>query len=158
MSYAIDGEQYILLPVGAAGAGRIIAPRYAEGIRGPSRLLAYKLGGELSLPDVYDWKPDMPEPPALTADSDTVARGKALFNEIGCALCHGIDAEVGYGNSAPDLRYLSPENHARWDEIVLNGERKKMGMLSFKEYLSEEDSQALQAFVIHQAHQARPVH
>ena len=154
VSYAIGGEQYILLPTGAGGAGRLIAPRYAEAIRGPSRLLAYKLGGEAKLPPASNWRPAMPEPPEQFADEITIERGRALFNEAGCALCHGIDAEVGYGNSVPDLRYASAETHGDWDEIVLSGSRKKMGMLSFADSLSADDARAIQAFVIQQAKKA----
>ncbi len=157
-SYAVDGEQYVILPVGAGGAGRFIAPRYGEAVRGPSRLLAYKLAGTASLPDPDTWAPPMPTPPPHTASEETVKRGGQLYNDVGCALCHGLDAEVGYGNAAPDLRYLTPEKHERWNDIVLSGERKKMGMLSFKDSLNEEDSAAIHSFVIHQAHLARPVH
>ncbi|MCY3752072.1 MAG: PQQ-dependent dehydrogenase, methanol/ethanol family [Gammaproteobacteria bacterium] len=154
VSYAIGGEQYILLPAGAGGAGRLIAPRYAEAVRGPSRLLAYKLGGKAELPPVSDWRPAIPEPPEQSADDETVKRGKALFNEVGCALCHGVDAVVGYGNSAPDLRYAAAETHEKWEEIVLSGSRKKMGMLSFEDSLSSDDARAIQAFVIQQAKKA----
>ena len=38
-----------------------------------------------------------------------------------------------------------------WDAIVLEGLRKEQGMPGFGDYLSPEDSHALQAYVIAQA-------
>lgn len=155
VSYAVDGEQYILLPAGAGGTARIIAPKYGDAARGPSRLLAYKLGGTVTLPPWTDDRPPIPEPPDITASLETIQRGKQLFNEIGCNLCHGIDAEVGFGNSAPDLRYLDREEHEQWDEIVLSGIRIMNGMPPFAAILTRDDSRAIHSFVISQTEKAR---
>lgn len=151
VSYAIDGEQYVLLPVGAGGSGRISTPRYANKVPGQSRLLAYKLGGRTTLPVEEFWTPDLKQPPEQTASAEIIARGKKLFDNAGCKSCHGVNAELGYGSSVADLRYSTTETHARWDDIVLGGERKLMGMPQFDAWLKEEDSRALQAFVIEQA-------
>ena len=152
VSYAIDGTQYILLPVGAGGSGRISTPRYANAVPGPSRLLAYRLGGSGQLPPAGKWAPEQPRPLPQTASPETIARGKKLFDNAGCKACHGVDAVLGYGSSPADLRYMSAGQHQEWNDIVLGGSRKIMGMPRFDAWLGEEDSQALQAFVIEQAH------
>lgn len=151
VSYAVDGIQYILLPVGAGGSGRLSAPRYANGAPGPSRLLAYKLGGNVHLPRTGKWEPPLLQPPEQTAAPGVVARGKKLFDNAGCKVCHGVNAELGYGSSPPDLRYSDRDVHAQWDEIVLGGSLKLAGMPQFDAWLTQEDSQALRAFVIEQA-------
>ena len=151
VTYAVDGEQYVLVPAGAGGTARISLPRYGDAVHGPSRLLAYKLHGSATLPEPGTWQPELPQPPEQTAASETIARGKKLFDNAGCKVCHGVDAEVGYGNSPPDLRYMTKEKHAQWDEVVMAGSRTALGMPSFSAWLGKDDSKALQAFVIDQA-------
>lgn len=153
VTYAIDGVQYVLLPVGAGGSGRISAPAYGNGVKGPSRLLAYKLNGSVTLP-LVNWEPELPEPPKQTSSAEVVAQGKNLFDSAGCKVCHGVLADIGWGSTIRDLRYLTKEGHAQWNDVVLGGSRKILGMPSFKEWLSEEESRALQAFVIEQANKA----
>jgi quinohemoprotein ethanol dehydrogenase len=53
----------------------------------------------------------------------------------------------------PDLRgsaYLWDQ--AGWDEVLLGGKLKDRGMASFADNVSEQESQALRAYVIQQAH------
>lgn len=155
VSYSIEGEQYILAAVGWGGASRFQAPQYGatQGARGPSRLFAFKLGGDAAMPTFY--KPDevQPKPPQQFASKETIERGAVLFEVMVCSLCHGQDARGAGGGSVPDLRYMTAETHEQWQDIVLGGIRKEMGMLSFSELLSVEDADAIRAFVIEQAHE-----
>jgi quinohemoprotein ethanol dehydrogenase len=52
------------------------------------------------------------------------------------------------GGVLPDLRRLTPEKHEIWDAIVLEGALRDIGMPAFGQILSQEDSEAVHAFVI----------
>ena len=59
---------------------------------------------------------------------------------------HGVD--VAGGGVLPDLRRLTKEKHQIWDAIVREGALRDIGMPAFGGILSEEDSDAVHAFVI----------
>ena len=156
IGYEIDDQQYVLLPVGWGGAARLGLPKYgvSKNSRGPSRLLAYKLGGKSELPHADTVAPELPKPPDQTASEEKILEGERLFHEAACAYCHGVGAETIPGGSVPDLRYLTRDKHVQWHAIVLGGSRRKMGMIPFHEMLSVEDSAAIQAYVIEKARKA----
>ena len=51
----------------------------------------------------------------------------------------------------PDLRHLSSDTHAQWAAIVLGGIRHQQGMVGFNDVLSNEESEAIHAYVIKRA-------
>ena len=55
------------------------------------------------------------------------------------------------GGSIPDLRYMNSAAYDRWFDIVRKGERSMLGMISFEQYMDEEDAEAIRAYVIAQA-------
>ena len=68
--------------------------------------------------------------------------------------CHGLNAVSGL--LIPDLRgsgYLWDEK--TWDAVVRGGQLKDRGMASFAENISAEQSQAVRAYVIQQAHRGK---
>ena len=66
-----------------------------------------------------------------------------------CHFCHG-DRAVS-GSKIPDLRYLSREKHTIFNQIVLQGVFQDLGMPGFSDYLSVEDAEAIQAYIIERA-------
>jgi mono/diheme cytochrome c family protein len=64
-----------------------------------------------------------------------------------CLVCHGYDA-IG-GGVIPDLRY-SPliGDAAGFKAVVLDGERKDLGMVSFAPVLKDADADAIRAYLI----------
>ena len=149
VSYAVDGEQYVLIPAGSVSMTRFMIPHYGD-IPGPTQLLAFKLNGEATLPEYTPYTPEVPLPPEQTASAEQVERGAALFDAVACGLCHGYGGSgVRPGGSMPSLQYLSAETHAQFKDIVLGGIRKPMGMQSFKGILTEENVEDIHAFVIH---------
>lgn len=54
----------------------------------------------------------------------------------------------------PDLRYMSPETHKQFEQIVLYGARADRGMAPFADVLSEQDAEAIRAYIIEEAHHA----
>ena len=159
VSYRVGGEQYVAVAVGHTGGLGNLIPTRSTGpdAWGPPRVLAYKLDAsvELQLPEPR--RVPVPRPPSRTASAAQVERGARLFQES-CETCHGARG-IGVGErrldgAIPDLRYMPPEVHAEWHGIVLGGNRRLLGMLSFAGSLNAEDSEALHAFVIEQAWKA----
>jgi quinohemoprotein ethanol dehydrogenase len=148
ITYLLDGEQYIAVNAGFGGG----AAQVERGIgiarnRAPARLLVFKLGGDLELPPLPE-APPVPNPPPLTADEATVRRGAELYADT-CAQCHGPRAIGGVS----DLRHMSPEAHAAFAEIVLEGTLEDAGMGAFADLLSAEDVAAVHAYIISRANE-----
>jgi quinohemoprotein ethanol dehydrogenase len=153
VTYRYRGKQYVLLAVGASGVSRAYIPEYGDpkSARGPSRLLAFALGGKQTLPSGLLAQPQLPIPPHQFASPDTIERGRRLYYQSDCFICHGVRLEVAEGGSFRDLRYIPAAVHDQWNRIVLDGQLQAAGMPSFKEALSAEDAQAIRAFVIAEA-------
>ena len=150
VTYRYEGKQYVLLAVGASGVSRAYIPEYGDpqSARGPSRLLAFALGGKETLPSGLLAQPQLPIPPRQFASSDTIERGRRLYYQSDCFICHGVRLEVAEGGSFRDLRYIPTAVHDQWNRIVLDGQLQAAGMPSFKGALSADDAQAIRAFVI----------
>ncbi|MCH2558995.1 MAG: c-type cytochrome [Alcanivorax sp.] len=82
--------------------------------------------------------------PALTADADTLDRGRDLYND-NCGICHGFSA-LG-GGVIPDLRYLDEQGHQAFPAIVA-GLYADKGMPSFAGDLSLEQVKAIHQYLI----------
>jgi len=64
VTYSVNGEQYVLVPVGWGSGSRLFAPAWTmatpQSKRGPSRLLAFRLGGSIPFPTPADIVPPVP--------------------------------------------------------------------------------------------------
>jgi quinohemoprotein ethanol dehydrogenase len=165
VSFAIGDDQYILIPVGLGSASRLFGAVSAmatpESKRGPSRLLAFKLGAATPFPYPTIVVPAVPKPPTQTASAATVSRGEAAFSKFLCDDCHSPQAD-GSGawvvdGAIPDLRYMPREVHEQFLAIVLAGSHRSNGMPGFGEgagwpmietKMSVEDANALHAYII----------
>jgi len=166
VSYAIGNEQYILVPVGLGSASRLFGPVSAmatpESKRGPSRLLAFKLGATIPFPYPTIVVPPVPKPPAQTAGAAIVHRGEEAFSKFMCDDCHSPQAD-GSGawvvdGAIPDLRYMPTQVHAEFLGIVLAGSHRANGMPGFgaagagfplvETKMSVEDANAIHAYII----------
>ena len=146
----VAGAQLILVPIGDGGGIGLSVPRYSSTVsaRGPSRLLAFRLGGTDSYrtelaPIVFA------QPPLPPQTADKVAKGKALYTAYACDYCHGPGAER-WTMSVPDLRRASAGTHSEFLGIVIGGARSGRGMPQFRD-MSVQDGEAIQAFVIDRA-------
>jgi quinohemoprotein ethanol dehydrogenase len=148
ITYMIDGEQYIAVNAGWHGAPSLGASRVPGGIQtAQSRLLVFKLGGTAKLPPMPP-PSALPRPPFLRASEAQVIEGRAVFAET-CRSCHGDEARGGL----KDLRYMSSETHAEFRDIVLGGIRSDKGMASFKDILTENQVDAIHAYLIARANE-----
>lgn len=149
----LDGEQYVLLPSGNANSAGIAMSESQltscdDCRQAPSRILAFKLGGDKTLPP-NPKLPPIAEPPLPRFDEKLAAKGESFYAANGCELCHGIQMVHG-GGTARDLHRTSEAFHKRFDEIVRGGMLNSIGMPRFS-YLSDDDLKALQAYIVNNA-------
>ncbi|MCZ6618957.1 MAG: PQQ-dependent dehydrogenase, methanol/ethanol family [Gammaproteobacteria bacterium] len=152
ISYQINGEQYVAVMAGWGGAPTLLfdLPGSTAGANG--RLLVYKLGGELKLPDTVEANV-IPTPPPRHGSEESIATGQVLYNTH-CGRCHGIGL-VGSG-LLPDLRDMGHDMSGNTPEvfkaIVLQGAYREMGMVSFADVMSEADADAVYDYIVDAAH------
>jgi quinohemoprotein ethanol dehydrogenase len=150
VSYTVDGEQYVAVVTGTTGfGGNYWAPTY-------SRLLVFKLDGKAVLPDPVAYTPPVLNPPAEFGDAGQLEVGEHQYTSH-CASCHGNNTPFGRLSSVfPDLRYAG----ALWaadafKAIVIDGALQPDGMVSFRKVLTLQDAEAIRAYIVHVANQAK---
>jgi PQQ-dependent dehydrogenase (methanol/ethanol family) len=164
VSFSVHGEQYILVPVGWGSASRLFGPASImatpESKRGPSRLLAFKLGGKAPFPTPSIKIPVVPKPPEQIFSKEMIEQGRTLYETHLCAGCHspGLDGSGAWtlNGAIPDLRYAPPVVHKQWYEIVLDGTHQDRGMPAFGvdqrfpnvKKLTRQEADAIHAYVI----------
>jgi quinohemoprotein ethanol dehydrogenase len=72
-----------------------------------------------------------------------------------CAYCHGDGFRTG--GPTPDLRWSTAQVHAIWQDIVRGGVLKSLGMVSFAEFVSEDDAEAIRQYVLSEANRVYPL-
>jgi quinohemoprotein ethanol dehydrogenase len=148
ITFMVGAEQYIAVNAGwGGGAAQVERGAGTQQNRASARLLVFKLGGTLQLPPLPAAAP-VPNPPPLRATEDVVRRGAELFGQT-CAQCHGQLAIGG----VKDLRHMTRETHAAFNDIVLQGLRAEKGMASFANLLQPADVEAIHAYVISRANE-----
>jgi quinohemoprotein ethanol dehydrogenase len=147
VAYRTGGEQYVAVTVGMGGSAGLNMTTFDYVNAG--YVIAWRLGGKAALPVPVKRPPGVVQVAPTEASAERIARGQALYGEH-CFRCHGIGTKSG--GLLPDLRFSSRETHARWNDIVLGGIRAGAGMGSFADVLTREDAEAVQAYVIAQAH------
>ena len=147
ISYAVDGEQYIAIAAGWAGAIPILGGGGTTPTHNaPTRILAFKLGGTAALP--VPASPTEITLPEIDASDDVLAEGSLQYDMV-CRTCHGFD--VISGGMMPDLRYMSAETHQQFYDIVLGGLRAPQGMASFADTVTREQAEAIYAYIVTEA-------
>ena len=154
ITYTVNGEQYVAVLAGWGGVFALAPGQVAlrpKPLMNVGRMLAFKIGGTAKLPPAPEIVQPELNPPASTAGKAAIARGDHLYQTY-CAGCHG-DAAVS-GGILPDLRYSGTLASDQWFTIVLRGSLETSGMVSFSKELSQEDAEAIRAFVIFRANQS----
>lgn len=153
VTYTVDGEQYVAVVAGwgAVSANAVGSILNADGTkRNVSRILAFKLGANGELPELPPLAA-LPLAPDDFGSESQIQAGRSSYMRY-CYICHGVDA-IG-GGVIPDLRHsamnTSPE---AFKTVVLDGSLLDNGMASFAEVLSEEDAEAIRAYVVRRAHE-----
>src|SRR6185312_3715850 len=130
--------------------------------RGPSRLLAFRLGATTPFPYPHVTIPEVPKPPVQTASAAVIKQGAEVFNKFSCNDCHSPEAD-GAGawilnGAIPDLRYMPADVHSQFLAIVLGGSHRENGMPGFAgegagfplehTKMTVEEANALHAYLI----------
>ena len=117
---------------------------------GPTRLLAFSLGGAAHLPPPSSHSEPIPKPPAPQPDPALAQQGRDIFAAAGCGMCHGEVLDVGAG-SVPDLRRITATTYGLFSQIVRGGLYKAAGMPVFGDRIREDELPALKAYIINEA-------
>ena len=149
ISYAVDGRQYIAAGIGWGGghSAALADGGKRDGYRNTPRIAVWTLDalGQIPAPERFEGRI---APPAVSADEATLYRGLSLYLTH-CGYCHG----TGSGG-VPDLDYMSPRTHARFDAIVRGGLLSQRGMPGFAEQLTAGEVEAIRQFLAVRAAQA----
>ncbi len=136
ISYQVGNTQYVAVVVGSSFA------YYDYG-----KLLVFALGGDEALVVPPRRDRAIPVQPPMTASAEELRQGDKLYHQF-CASCHGYQAR-GYRNA--DLRVMSGAIHEAFQRIVREGLLLDLGMDSFADDLSEEESELIRQYVISRA-------
>jgi quinohemoprotein ethanol dehydrogenase len=165
VTFSVNGQQYVITPVGWGSGSRLFAPARTmatpESKRGPTRLLAFKLGANTPFPYPKNVIPPVPKPPEQKASEEMIRKGEKLYGTFVCDGCHSPELD-GSGawvlnGAIPDLRYMPPDVHKDWYQIVMGGSHWDKGMPGFADppkfafphdKMTVADADAIHAYVI----------
>jgi quinohemoprotein ethanol dehydrogenase len=146
VAFEIDGEQHVAVVAGFRQTGNYYAPNH-------SRLLVFRKGGAASLPEAVPFPAPVLNPPPAFGTAEVLARGEVTYGRF-CSTCHGTDS-LSRG-MFPDLRYSGTLGSAEaFRTIVLDGALKQNGMVSFAQALSPGDAEAVRAYLVSRAVEAK---
>jgi quinohemoprotein ethanol dehydrogenase len=151
-TYAINGEQYVTITTGWGSAyGLTNGLGYDQKVKSTvGKVVTFKLGATATIT-----APDMPAIDRSAkadafGDEALIAQGTVAFAR-NCAVCHAALA-ISSG-VLPDLRWSSFTGNAdAWRSVVIDGALSSNGMVSFAQYLKAEETEAIRAYVLTQAH------
>lgn len=154
-TFEIDGEQYVTITTGWGSAYGLAAGMAFDESVPPvvGKVVTFKLGGtgEIEGADVAM----IERTPKADRFGDTELETAGLLHfQRNCAVCHG---EFALGSGVlPDLRWSTYTSTSElWSAVVADGALSDNGMVSFSDYLSPEDIEAVRAYVLSQAHIAQ---
>jgi quinohemoprotein ethanol dehydrogenase len=154
ITWSAGGRQYVSVIAGFGGGIALFGGRASWGENGPrhnkSRVLTFALDGHALLAPRPTEPPRPPlTPPAQFATVAGIKIGETAFNRT-CANCHGFDAISG--GVVPDLRYSAAlADPATWKSIAYDGMLGAAGMRGYKGVFSEQEVEAIRAYVISRA-------
>ncbi len=153
-TFMIDGEQYVTITTGW-GSAFALAAGFAYDEKVPStvgKVVTFKLGATGEIAD-SGLAPVDATPKAEAFGSMAVISEGAVHYARNCAVCHGPLA-VSSG-VLPDLRWSAISgNKEAWNGVVLEGNLAANGMVSFADYITPDEAEAIRAYVLTQAHAA----
>ena len=147
MTYRSGGEQYVVIAAGIGGGGMFgpVPGAAINDYHNEGRIIAFKIGGAAPMPVSASRDMTVPPAPDIQYTQAQVAAGNKLYDKF-CGWCHG--GFLMTSNLYPDLRYLTPEKHAIFKEIVIDGAYLGLGMPRFDDALTPSDATNIQAYVL----------
>ena len=171
VSFEVEGEQYILMPVGFGSGSRLFDVNSSmatpESMRGPARLLAFKLDANTPFPETSIVVPAVPEPPLQTASAEVIRQGRLAAYKFRCSNCHGglLDGSgagqwMAGSQICATCRTMCTTGFLA---IVMGGSARKRGMPGFADggenfplvsTMTLEEAKAIHAYIIDMQHKA----
>ncbi len=152
-TYEIDGEQYITITTGWGHAFGLSAGFLFKDAVPPAvgKVITFKLGGEAEIPPLDSDLLIEPTPHADAFGDEDVLQAGLVHYSRNCGVCHGM---LGISSGVlPDLRWSSyTASPDAWNGVVMDGNLAANGMVSFADVITPEDSEAIRAYVLTQAH------
>lgn len=162
----VDGQQYLIVATGngASTPSASMQHRHAStpAAATPPRLLAFRIGGSSSYPQIGKLEP-VPMPPVPRQDARLAQIGEGLFTygsagyENGkafhCLDCHGDEGGASVGGKVPNLNRRPPTDLAVFKAIVQGGALAVNGMPGHRD-MSDADVEALFAYLVNEAWRA----
>ena len=153
-TYLIDGEQYITITTGWGSAFALAAGfGYDEKVSSSvGKVVTFKIGGTQEIADT-GLAPIDATPKAPAFGSLAMISEGTVHYARNCAVCHG---PLGVSSGVlPDLRWSAISgNKDAWKGVVLDGNLAANGMVSFADYLTPDEAEAIRAYVLTQGHTA----
>jgi len=153
-TYMIDGEQYVTITTGWGSAFALAAGfAYDEKVSGSvGKVVTFKIGGTQEIADT-GLAPIDATPKAPAFGSLAMISEGTVHYARNCAVCHG---PLGVSSGVlPDLRWSAISgNQDAWKGVVLDGNLAANGMVSFADYLTPDEVEAIRAYVLTQGHTA----
>jgi quinohemoprotein ethanol dehydrogenase len=152
MTYSVDGVQYVAVLTGWGGP-QVLGNRAAgKGKVGPGQLLAFRIGGTAALAPYERTVGPVPMPTfKLASTTADVEKGRVIYANF-CSRCHGGD--VVSGGEVPDLRYAAESTHEAFEDIVLGGQRRVLGMPSFEGDITSDQVKLIHAYILQRARES----
>ena len=154
-TYEIDGEQYVTITTGWGSAYLLTAGGLAtaEGVPpAVGKVVTFKLGATETIADA-DISRVEPTPKTEEFGTEAQLAEGLIHYARNCTVCHGPFAASS--GILPDLRWSAYTMNAEsWKGVVIDGNLQSIGMVSFADVLSEDEVEAIRAYVVQQAHNA----
>lgn len=146
ITYLVDGEQYITILVGWGGYMAKLhkhVPRIHQGT-----IYTFKLNGDGAFPE----KLPPHEQPLTTirdgAGPEQIGNGFNVFSRF-CISCHGLP---GTGHtSTPDLARSTNSIFENYNEIIIKGTLKELGMPAMEGLITEDEITDLKSYIFYSA-------
>lgn len=153
-TYLIDGEQYVTITTGWGSAFALAAGFAYDETVTPTvgKVVTFRLGATGEIADTGLTPVERTPKAESFGDLAMISEG-AVHYARNCTVCHGPFA-VSSG-VLPDLRWSAiTANADAWKGVVIDGNLAANGMVSFAEYLTADETEAIRAYVLAQAHAA----
>ncbi|MCO7506061.1 MULTISPECIES: PQQ-dependent dehydrogenase, methanol/ethanol family [Pseudomonas] len=148
MTFELAGRQYVAIMAGWGGVATLTGGESMNlpGMKNRSRLLVFALDGKAQLPPPAPAPAKVERvPQPVTAAPEQVQAGKQLYGQF-CSVCHGMGTISG--GLIPDLRQSSDATREHFQQIVLQGALKPLGMPSFDDSLKPEEVEQIKLYVM----------
>ena len=148
MTFELAGRQYVAIMAGWGGVATLTGGESMNlpGMKNRSRLLVFALDGKAQLPPPAPAPAKVERvPQPVTAAPEQVQAGKQLYGQF-CSVCHGMGTISG--GLIPDLRQSSDATREHFQQIVLQGALKTLGMPSFDDSLKPEEVEQIKLYVM----------